>query len=150
MMRRILPAVSLLALMAGMALGTAASAVGALKPPGKVRVAAVGKTTITLAWKDRSGRERRYQATVSAAGDARRGVAPANADRLRIGGLQPGTLYRYRLRACRGKRCSQLGRRRHVTSDRLHRIDLPRRVVELPPFDEQFDQADPLVDVERL
>ncbi len=107
MMRRILPAVSLLALMAGMALGTAASAVGALKPPGKVRVAAVGKTTITLAWKDRSGRERRYQATVSAAGDARRGVAPANADRLRIGGLQPGTLYRYRLRACRGKRCSK-------------------------------------------
>ena len=90
-----------------LAVGGSGSASGALKPPGKLRVVAVGRTAITLAWKDRARGERGYRVRVSAPDDSARAGAGADAHRLRIKGLRPGTVYRYRLRACRGKRCSK-------------------------------------------
>jgi Fibronectin type III domain len=119
------------------ALGAAASAAGALKPPAKLRVAAAGKTTITLAWRDRSRGERQYRATAGGAGSSRGGVAGANSTRLRIRGLKPGTLYRYRLRACRGKRCSKArGGRAATLLTRFNGPHADPRCTVLPAGDE--------------
>jgi hypothetical protein len=79
-----------------------------LKAPGGAHVVKAGVSSVKVAWKDRSKREKRYELTLTAAGEsAKTKRLRANATRGKVGGLQRGTRYRFEVRACaRGKRCS--------------------------------------------
>ncbi len=93
--RSLLPLVlAALASAACLAPAAAEAAKPKLKQPGAVRVEAAGTTTVTVAWKDRSKGERRYEVRAEAPNDSIVVAdADANAKRARLKGLERGTPY---------------------------------------------------------
>jgi hypothetical protein len=97
--RQLLP----IALGCALALAPAASA-AELRSAGRLHVTRVGTDSISLKWRDRSRGETRYEVLVDGAG-ARRVKIPRNRESVQIGGLERGSRYEARVRACRRKRC---------------------------------------------
>lgn len=76
-----------------------------------LRVSSVSTGSIDLRWRDRSRSENGYQLqsrTGSDSWDA--GKAGRGSTAATIAGLQPGTVYEARVRACKGKRCAPWGK----------------------------------------
>jgi hypothetical protein len=101
------------ALLALLLLAPAAAA--APKTPSKLRVAAKSETRVLLTWRNRSPKARpqvawrRLDAGKKSPKKVRR---PRGAKRFVHSGLEPGSRYRYRVRACRRGRCSKWSRPR--------------------------------------
>ena len=96
-----------LAALALPALAAPTAPAASLKRPGKLRVESVGVHRIVLRWKERSRGEARYELGARADGDAE-GTRRLRPDRsgARSRGLEAGTVYEHRVRACRRGRCS--------------------------------------------
>lgn len=97
------------ALFAAPVLPAAASA-AKLRPVAKLRVATAHTDSIELRWADRSKGERSYEIQTRAGSGSWRG-STTKKDRTsaEVGGLDKGTLYESRVRACKGKHCAPWG-----------------------------------------
>ena len=97
---------------AALLLFTGGASAAKLRPVAGLRVDSVGTSSISLRWKDRSKGESAYEVETRADGEttwdsgrAKRGATAADAR-----GLDRGTVYDARVRACKGRRCSPWGR----------------------------------------
>jgi hypothetical protein len=103
--------VGALALIASLlAVAASATTAGAakLRKPGKVRVDRVATESIKLKWKDRARGERHYvvRGREQGASEWDSSSLGRNKKKFVDKGLEPGTVYEYRVRACKGHRCS--------------------------------------------
>jgi hypothetical protein len=99
-MKRLLPTIALALLLPAL---TAGPAVAKLKPVAKLRATKVGTNAITITWRDRSKGEAGYEVTTSPDGSNSDELTRANAERAKLKGLEPGTVYRFSVRACATK-----------------------------------------------
>ena len=77
-------------------------AAAAPKPATGLRATRITTTSVTLAWRDRSRHETRYELRAG----SRRVRLARNARTATVAGLRPDTGYAFRVRACRGGACS--------------------------------------------
>jgi len=95
---------ALIATLVAAAAGSAAK----LRPVGDLRVSSVGTTSVDLRWKDRSKGETSYRVETSGdSGDG--GKIRRGSTRTTVSGLDRGTVYELRVRACKGDRCGPTG-----------------------------------------
>jgi len=114
--------IALLALLlTSLAVGAPTASAAKLRPVDRLRVAEVGTSSIALRWKDRSRGERSHQAQARPLDGGAWRKARSNGKRTRIDvrGLERGTTYESRVRACRAGGCGPWGAARPRTATLL-------------------------------
>ncbi len=89
--------------------GPAAADAANLRPVSELRVASVGTGSIDLRWKDRSKGESAYEIQTRDGEGWNSGRAGRDSTRAAATGLDRGTTYLLRVRACKRKRCARWG-----------------------------------------